>query len=109
VGSFSGLALKDSYSNFPNPFAAGREPTRFVFYLRSPGRVSLRLWTAHGEVVRTVLDGRAFGSGLQQDIQWDGRNGNGSPVVNGAYLAELQVHYDDGTSERVLRKVAVVR
>ena len=28
---------------------------------------------------------------------------------NGVYIAELRVSYDDGGSERLLRKVAVVR
>jgi hypothetical protein len=30
-------------------------------------------------------------------------------VRNGVYVAELSVAYDDGTHERLLRKVAVVR
>jgi hypothetical protein len=30
-------------------------------------------------------------------------------VVNGVYVAELIAHYPDGRSERILRKVAVVR
>jgi hypothetical protein len=41
--------------------------------------------------------------------RWDGRNGAGSIVLNGVYLAELVVQFDDGSSRRLLRKVAVVR
>jgi hypothetical protein len=48
-------------------------------------------------------------AGLHQETTWDGRNERGDVVVNGAYIAELRVAFDDGQSERLLRKVAVVR
>lgn len=102
-------ALSASYANFPNPFAAGREPTTFVYALERPSRVSLRIWTLRGELVRTLLDGDALGSGLRQSEQWDGRNGAGRLVANGVYVAELIVEPDGGPGERLLRKVAVVR
>jgi hypothetical protein len=46
---------------------------------------------------------------MNQSDLWDGRNGNGSVVRNGVYIAELTVSYDDGSRDRVRRKVAVVR
>jgi hypothetical protein len=107
--SFAPANLEASYSNFPNPFAAGREPTTFAYYLPGPGRVSLRLWSARGEHVVSLLDNAARGAGLHQDDAWDGRNGRGLVVTNGVYIAELLVHLDDGTSKRLVRKVAVVR
>lgn len=108
----SGLAAADleaSYINFPNPFAAGRQSTQFAFQLPRAATVSLRLWTPRGESVRTVLDEAVLAAGLHQDLTWDGVNGRGTVVRNGVYLAELRVRYDDGSSERLLRKVAVVR
>jgi hypothetical protein len=109
AGSFTTLALESSYSNFPNPFAAGRELTRFAFYLPAAGRITLRIWTARGERVATLLDGASRGAGLHQGDAWDGRNGRGAVVVNGVYVAELVAELDDGTRERLLRRVAVVR
>lgn len=109
MSGFTAATLHDSYSNFPNPFAAGRETSRFAFYLRSSARVTLTVWTVRGEKVTTLLDGTSMATGLHQDTMWDGRNGHGDVVVNGAYVAEIHVRYDDGTSERELRKVAVVR
>lgn len=109
LGAFQDLSLAGSYLNFPNPFAAGREATAFAFYLPAPGRVSLRIWTAHGEPVRTVLDGASLLSGLHQDDVWDGRNGHGAVVANGVYVAELTVRLDDGSQQRMLRRVAVLR
>jgi hypothetical protein len=109
AGSFSATGLAASYSNYPNPFAAGRQATTFAWYMPSAGRVTLRVWTARGERVASLLDGVARPAGLQQGDAWDGRNGRGVAVVNGVYVAELSVAFDDGTSQRVLRRVAVVR
>jgi hypothetical protein len=108
-GTFQSLSLTSSYFNFPNPFAAGREVTAFAFYLPAPGRVSLRIWTARGEPVRTVLESASLLSGLHQSDAWDGRNGHGAVVANGVYVAELTVQLDDGTQQRLMRRVAVLR
>jgi uncharacterized repeat protein (TIGR01451 family) len=108
-GNFSGGTLEESWSNFPNPFAAGRDRTTFAFFLVQPAQVTLKLWTARGDAVRTIVEGLALPAGLHQDIVWDGRNGRGDAVLNGIYLAELTVNYDDGARARAVRKVAVVR
>jgi hypothetical protein len=109
AGSISGASLTDSYSNFPNPFAAGRQSTSFVYYLPGPGRVSLRILTLRGEPVATLLDRVPRTVGLQQADSWSGRNERGLVVYNGVYVAELDVQFDDGQVAHVLRKVAVVR
>ena len=59
--------------------------------------------------VLTLLDATALPAGLFQDETWDGRNGRGETVVNGVYIAELSVDFANGSHERILRKVAVVR
>ncbi len=108
-GSFSAVALEASYSNFPNPFHAGVEPTTFAYYLPTSGRVTLKIWTPRGDLVATLAEGSGRAPGLSQADVWDGRNGRGQTVRNGVYVAELVVDYDDGSQARVLRKVAVVR
>ena len=102
-------SLRDSYSNYPNPFAAGRERTTFVYYLPEAGHVSLRIFTLNAEPVATLLEHAPAGAGLHQVESWDGRNGRGSVVRNGVYVAELIVERENGSRERILRKVAVVR
>ncbi len=109
AGGFGPLELSASYSNFPNPFAAGREATSFAYYLNGDGRVWLRLFTLAGEPVRTLADGEPRAAGMQQLDRWDGLNGAGHTVRNGVYIAELRVQYDAGASARALRKVAVRR
>jgi hypothetical protein len=109
AGSFGPLELAASYANFPNPFAAGRQATRFAYHLAGAGRAWLRVLTLAGEPVVTLVDGERREGGTHQDDRWDGRNGAGRVVRNGVYVAELVVRYDDGTAARVLRKVGVVR
>jgi uncharacterized repeat protein (TIGR01451 family) len=109
AGNFSGLSLTESYSNFPNPFAAGRQATRFAFYLDRDAHVTLRLWDARGERVRSLLNETPLAAGVHQEMAWDGLNGAGDIVFHGVYLAELIVRFADGESKRLLRKVAVVR
>lgn len=109
MGNISGSDLAASYANFPNPFAAGREATTFAYTLNQQGTVRLRILTPHGEVVRELLDDVIRGPGLHQDDLWNGRNGRGRAVYNGVYIAELTVTFDDGSTQRHLRKVAVVR
>ncbi len=109
AGTFSGLDLASSYLNFPNPFAAGREATSFAFSLPQAAEVSLRILTARGEGVVTLVDRRSLAAGLHQDLSWDGRNGRDQTVHNGVYVAELLVRFADGQQERLVRKVAVVR
>jgi hypothetical protein len=109
TGNFGAMSLEKSYANFPNPFAAGREHTAFVYYLPQNGRVTLRIWTLRGDEVATLIRDGARPAGLHQEDVWNGRNGSGDTVLNGVYLAELVVTFDDGQSKRLLRKVAVVR
>jgi hypothetical protein len=101
--------LAQSFINFPNPFAAGHEATTIGYFLPSAGRVSLRVYTAAGDAIRTLLDGSYRAAGMYEDTHWDGRNGGGQVIRNGVYLAELVADYDDGRHERALRKIAVVR
>ena len=109
AGSFAALSLAGSWSNYPNPFAAGREATTFAYWLAKPARVSLRIVTLGGEAVAHVLDAAPRPAGMQSADRWDGRNGAGLVVRNGVYVAELTAVYADGRTERSIRKVAVVR
>jgi hypothetical protein len=103
-------ALQDSFSNYPNPFSAGREVTTFTFYLHRQAEARLRLFTGLGRLIRTLDPGTLRPGGLvHEDIQWDGRDDRGALVQNGAYFAVLDVRYTGGGAEEVVRKVAVLR
>ncbi len=70
--------------NYPNPFNAS---TTIVYHLPGPGRVSLRVYGAQGQLVRELVE--AFQQGGQYRIPWDGRNEAGLPVASGVYFAEV--------------------
>jgi len=109
AGGFMATSLSGSYSNFPNPFAAGRQGTTFAYFMPGPGRVSLRILPPHGETVATLLEAAPRGAGVHEADRWDGRNGRGDVVLNGVYVAELDVRLDGGGGQVLRRKVAVVR
>jgi hypothetical protein len=102
--------LRDSFTNYPNPFAAGRELTTFAFYLTQRAEVRLRIFTGFGSLVKTLDPGTLRPGGtVQEDIRWDGTDERGATVQNGAYFAVLDVRYADGRGEEAVRKVAVLR
>lgn len=102
--------LAGSFTNYPNPFAAGREITTFTFYLQRRAYVSLRLYTGFGRLVRVLDPGTSRAPGLvHEDITWDGTDNGGVGVQNGTYFAVLSVRYDNGRKDEAVRKVAVLR
>ncbi len=105
---FTAPSLRDSFTNFPNPFAAGRQETHFSLFLPTPSRVTLVIRTLRGDVVETLTSGRSLPAGLWQELRWNGRNGRGDVVANGVYVADMRVDSGD-RQERLLRKIAVVR
>jgi hypothetical protein len=77
-------ALRSAW-NTPNPFAATTE-VRFIVPLASP--VSVRVYTVHGALVRTLVDERYESAG-EHGASWDGRDDGGSDVPSGVYYYRL--------------------
>jgi hypothetical protein len=105
-----GATGETAFSNYPNPFAAGRQSTRVTFFLDAPSRVTLKLYTLWGAPVKTLIDGEKRPAGLHQDTEWTGYTGDGDVVNNGVYYLVLDVEPSGGGSTRTFkRKVGVVR
>jgi hypothetical protein len=104
-----GSDMDRSFTNFPNPFAAGREPTRITYMLDQPSTVTMKLYTIWGDPVRTLVSTYVSQSGLHEDVEWDGRNGDGHVVSNGVYYLVLEILGRDGGKKVLKRKVAVLR
>jgi hypothetical protein len=99
--------LSAVFSNYPNPFQAGREVTRIAYFLREPGQVTLEILTPSRERVWSWT-GSEQPSGVSEQV-WDGRNGQGQWVKSGVYLLKLSVVYASGGKDTQTRKLAVVR
>lgn len=86
-------------SSYPNPF---NPRVTIGFTLPQADRVMVRMFDAHGRLVRELLDGpRPAGHG---EIVWDGRDAGGRPLASGTYLYELRT-----STGRAWGKSALVR
>lgn len=99
--------LEESFSNYPNPFVAGRESTRITFFLPEAAAVTAEVYALDGSRVVRLLDAAPLAAGLHDSLEWNGRNGAGQLVRNGTYLLRLQATGPRGG--KLLRKLAVQR
>ncbi|MFA6003167.1 MAG: hypothetical protein WC881_03785 [Elusimicrobiota bacterium] len=75
-----------AYNNVFNPKRG--EKATFKYEILSPGHVTLKLFTLHGTLVRTLLDeDRPAGKG---SVDWYGANMSGNTVASGIYLLDLK-------------------
>jgi hypothetical protein len=102
-------SFEASVSNYPNPFAAGSEVTRFVFFAPEAGEAHIEIYTGLAERVASLGPVRVSGAGIVEPIVWDGRNAGGKTVVSGGYLAEISLRFDSGGSASAVRRVGVRR
>lgn len=84
---------------FPNPF---QTQTTLSFGIPSAAVIKLRVYSAAGRLVATVVDGRLPAG--WRSVNWDGRDSSGRPVATGTYFARL-----DAAGAREVRKVVVIR
>jgi FlgD Ig-like domain len=85
--------------NQPNPF---NPTTTIQFVLPSRGPVRLAVYSAAGQLVRTLVDDvRAPG---QHDVVWDGRDDHGAVVGSGVYFYRLTAGKWAETKKMVLLK-----
>ncbi len=71
--------------NYPNPF---NPSTTIRFALPEASQVSLKIYNARGQLVRTLISGN-FESGVHE-IRWDARNDLGETVSSGFYFYRMQ-------------------
>jgi predicted esterase len=89
--------------NFPNPF---NPETRVRYAVSGPGEVEIRIYSAAGGLVRSLLH-RALSAG-QFDVRWDGKDESGRPVPSGIYLCRIAGGPSKGRSPAPL-KMCLVR
>ncbi|MBI4050968.1 MAG: hypothetical protein HY400_00525 [Elusimicrobia bacterium] len=101
-------------TNFPNPFAAGKETTRIRYVLTQDSKVTIRFYTLLGDLVR-VLEfepGSSGGTGIPvgytNEVTWDGKNGGGQTVANGMYIAQIRAESSEGIVTEI-RRIGVLK
>ena len=94
------------YSNhlenaYPNPF----NPTTTIKYsIASAGRVSLKIYNAAGQLVRTLVDEEQAPAAEGLSATWDGLNDHGQPSASGVYFYKLTTKEFSDTKKMVLLK-----
>ncbi|UCG52215.1 MAG: T9SS type A sorting domain-containing protein [Candidatus Latescibacterota bacterium] len=74
------------YQNHPNPF---HQNTLIRYTVVEETRVTLRIYTVAGKMVKTLVDELASPDPDGVTVVWDGTNEAGSPVSSGVYLYRL--------------------
>jgi hypothetical protein len=91
---------------YPNPFSPDVfSEARLVFDLARSATVTVELFDFAMEKVKTICDGRSFGSGNGWEIYWDGTDLQGDLVANGVYFCSFVV----AGQEPVWSKIMVVK
>jgi C1A family cysteine protease len=85
--------------NHPNPFNAG---TQIRYSIPRDGRVSLKIFNALGQEIRTLVDADQKAS--EHSAVWDGRDASGSHVASGLYFCRLKAAGFSETIKMVLVK-----
>jgi flagellar hook assembly protein FlgD len=86
---------------YPNPF----NPTTTIRYsIASAGRVSLKIYNAAGQLVRTLVDEDQVPATEGLSATWDGLSDQGQPTASGVYFYKLTTKEFSDTKKMVLLK-----
>jgi hypothetical protein len=88
------------YDAYPNPF----NPTTTIKYsIKERGHVSLKVYNAAGQLIRTLMD-EVQAPDQVQPVIWDGANNAGQTVSSGVYFYKLSSKNFTQTKKMVLLK-----
>ena len=90
--------------NYPNPF---NPETWIPYQLANPADVTLRIYSADGHLVRTLMLGKQSAGiyhSRHRAAYWDGKNEFGEPVASGIYFYTLSAGKFTATRPMVIRK-----
>jgi uncharacterized repeat protein (TIGR01451 family) len=109
--SITQSSLSGSFVNFPNPFDPDRGPgtTTLSFYLPEEADVTIEVFGITGELVATLAGGARCQAGINDEVNWDGKNEDGRVVLPGTYFCRVKARYGSGSTEEAVRRVAVIR
>ncbi len=95
-----GLDFQTSTFCYPNPARSG--VSHVQTYAPKPGATDIKVYTSADKPVLHIT--RQLGAGEKYSYDWDITH-----VANGVYFALVKMKYDDGTSDKKVVKIAVMR
>jgi hypothetical protein len=90
-----------SASAYPNPSS---EYANISFGLKATGSVTLKIFDALGNEVKTLVNGETLASNTTHIMQWDATNNTGAKVSSGAYFYRLVVNGVSETGSVVINR-----
>lgn len=85
--------------NYPNPF---NPTTNIEFALKTPGKVTLKIYNAKGQTVNTLVN-RKLEAGTYTET-WNGLDSNNQKVGSGIYFYRLDAENYSATKKMILLK-----
>ena len=104
--------LIERYSNYPNPFKAGKEKTTIEYYLEKEAKVTISIYDLLGQLVRRIeipKGAREGGREGRNEVFWYGRNERGKVVANGGYYCVVEADTGTGKHMKKVRKIMVIK
>ncbi|MCU0640061.1 MAG: T9SS type A sorting domain-containing protein [Candidatus Krumholzibacteria bacterium] len=83
--------------NYPNPF---NPVTTISFDMAKAGRVAINVYGVSGHLIRTLVDN--YMEPGRYNIDWDGRDNNGSRVSSGVYFYRMRTADYNSTRKMIL-------
>ena len=100
----------DSIISYPNPANINEYDVIIRFNLERDIKVTIKIYTITGELVRNLTEDETLLAGLDRRIHWDGKNDLGLIVVNGVYLIRINRENIDGSGkETIILKQGVIK
>jgi DNA-binding beta-propeller fold protein YncE len=90
IATWGKVKQTELYQNYPNPF---NPETWIPYQLAEDADVSIRIYTAAGQLVRILNPGHklaGFYATKGEAAYWDGRNDDGEPVTSGLYFYTME-------------------
>ncbi|MEJ2636278.1 MAG: hypothetical protein P8184_13430, partial [Calditrichia bacterium] len=100
-------AKEKIFSNYPNPFGIEQNYTSFVFWMDGPGSAEIRIYTLLGGLVYSHKKNLPAAGLYDGALRWDGVNNAGNRVLNGVYIAIINIK--DGSNKSYKTKIAYIK
>jgi hypothetical protein len=101
------LIWRNRVLNYPNPFDPSSESTQFYYELSRPARVTIKIYTVAGRLIRSLPEEEAM-LGYNAGHIWNGEDQDGDRVANGVYLYKI-IARADGKQAEAHGKAVVMR
>ncbi|MBA7527475.1 hypothetical protein ES705_19651 [subsurface metagenome] len=112
VRAFAMGGLIEKYSNYPNPFKAGKQETTIIYDLEENAKVTISIYDLLGQLVRRIEIPKGTPERGEQGtnkVPWNGKNERGRVVANGGYYCVVEADTETGKHMKKARKIMVIK